>query len=376
MKKIPIAIYRGGTSRAIFFHEKDLPKSIAEQDQIIIEAIGSGHSLQVNGLGGGNPLTSKCAIIGPPGVPEADVNYTFVYPGVTQKIADRKGNCGNISSAVGPFAVNEGLVAATGDQTSVVIYNTNTKALLRATFATPKGRFYPKGDYAIDGAPGTGSRISLEFLSNLELPLLPTGKVQEKLEVPGVSRELVVTILQAGNLAVFCSMAALGINGDPAQWEKDLELWQKMEAVRGAAAVRLGIAETPEEARLMTPAIPKVLAVRRPQPYTDMLGRQQSGESHQFMVLTAAMGVMHRSIAVTGSVATAAAAVLPGSVVNGLRNGEGPEVVIGHPSGQIALTAELDEKNDKWQARKIALNRTAREIMKGYVFVGDQNDHT
>ena len=374
MKKIPIAIYRGGTSRAIFFHEKDLPASIDEQDQIIMQAIGSGHSLQVNGLGGGNPLTSKCAIIGPPGVPEADVNYTFVYPGVTQKIADRKGNCGNISSAVGPFSVNEGLVAATGDQTSVVIYNTNTKALLRATFATRKGRFYQKGDYSIDGAPGTGSCIALEFLSNPELALLPTGNIRERLDVPGVSPELEVTIVQAGNLAVFCSMAALGISGEPAPWEKKLELWQKMEAVRGAAAVRLGMAETPVEARLKTPAVPKVLAVRPPQPYKDVLGRQQSDKSHQFMILTAAMGVMHRSIAVTGSVATAAAAVLPGSVVAGLRIGEGSEVVIGHPSGQIALTAELDEKDGKWQARKIALNRTAREIMKGVVFIEEGED--
>ena len=374
MKKIPIAIYRGGTSRAIFFHEQDLPARVEEQDRIILQAIGSGHSLQVDGLGGGNPLTSKCAIIGPPGVPGADVNYTFVYPGVIRKIADRNGNCGNISSAVGPFCVNAGLIAATGEQTSVLIYNTNTRALLRATFATRKGRFYPKGDYRIDGVPGSGSRIALEFLSQPELPLLPTGQVREKLDVPGVSRELEVSILQAGNLAVFCSMAALGVKGDPAQWEEDAGLWQKMEAVRGAAAVRLGIAETPEAARLKTPAIPKVLAVRRPQPYNDMPGRQQSGESHQFMVLTAAMGVMHRSIAVTGSVAAAAAAVLPGSVVADLRSGEGPEVVIGHPSGQIALTAEIEEKDGKWLARKIALNRTAREILEGFVFIDEAEE--
>ena len=371
MKKIPIAIYRGGTSRALFFHEKDLPESIDEQDKLILEAIGSGHSLQVNGLGGGSPQTSKCAIIGPPSVPEADVNYTFVYPGVIQMIADRKGNCGNISSAVGPFAVNEGLVKAEEDQSTVVIYNTNTNALLRSTFEVRKGRFYPKGNFAIDGAPGTGSRISLEFLSNASLPLLPTGQVREVLDVPGISQELEVTILQAGNLAVFFSMGALNLKTEPEQWEQDVELWQKMEAVRGAAAVRLGMAETMAEARIKTPAVPKVLAVRRPQPYKDLLGRQQSGESHQFMVLTAAMGVMHRSVAVTGSVATAAAAVLPGSIVYNLRDGEGPDVIIGHPSGQISLTAELFEENGKWQAKKIALNRTAREIMKGFVYVED-----
>jgi len=145
---------------------------------------------------------------------------------------------------VGPFTVNERLVAATGDQTSVVIYNTNTQALLRAAFEIRDGRFYSRGDYAIDGAPDTGSRISLEFLGNPERPLLPTGQVRKTLDVPGVSSELAVTIVQAGNLAVFCSMAALGIKGDPADWEKDAGLWQKMEAVRGAAAVRLGMAKT------------------------------------------------------------------------------------------------------------------------------------
>lgn len=369
MKKIPVAIYRGGTSRALFFHEKDLPESPEGQDNIIIQAMGSGHSLQVNGLGGGNPLTSKVAVIGPPSVAGADVDYTFVYPGVMDRVADRKGNCGNISSAVGPFTVNEGLVAAQGDQATVTIHNTNTRALLRATFPVREGRFYSEGDFAIDGAPGTGSRISLEFLGDPTQPLLPTGQIREKLEIPGFPDGVEVSILRPGNLTAFCTMETLGIKGEPDQWEQDADLWQKMEAVRGAAAVRLGMAETSEEAKLKTPAVPKIVAVRKPQPYTDLFGRQHAGESHQFMILTAAFGVMHRAIAVTGSVATAAAAVLSGSVVNDHRQGEGPEVIIGHPSGQISLNAELEENNGTWQAKKIALYRTAREIMKGEVFI-------
>ncbi len=369
MKKIPVAIYRGGTSRGLFFHEKDLPESMEEQDRIILQAVGSGHSLQVNGLGGGNPLTSKCAIIGPPSVPKADLDYTFVYPGVTTQVADRKGNCGNISSAVGPFAVNEGLVDAQGDQATVTIHNTNTRALLRATFPVREGRFDSRGNFVIDGAPGTGSRISIEFLGNPDQPLLPTGQVREKLEILGFPDGVEVSILRVGNLTAFCTMEALGIQGEPALWEKDADIWQKMEAVRGAAAVRVGMAETLEEAQLKTPAVPKIIAVRKPQAYTDLLGRQQAAASHQFMILTAAMGVMHRAIAVTGSVATAAAAVLPGSVVHDHRRGEGAEVIIGHPSGQISLTAELAEVGGTWQANKIALNRTAREIMKGFVFI-------
>ena len=369
MKKIPAAIYRGGTSRSLFFHEKDLPESTEQQDKIILQAMGSGHALQVDGLGGGNPLTSKCAIIGPPSVPEADVDYTFVYPGVSTLIADRRGNCGNISSAVGPFAVNEGLVEPQGDQAVVTIHNTNTRALLRAMFPVRKGGFYSKGDFAIDGVPGTGARISLEFLGGSGQPLLPTGKVREKLDVPGFPQGVEVSILRAGNLAAFCSMAALGIEGGPSLWEKDADIWRKMEAVRGAAAVRLGIVDSVEDARTHSPAIPKIVAVRKPQPYEDLLGRQHAAESHQFAILAAAMGVMHSSAAVSGSVATAAAAVLPGSVVHDQRQGEGPEVIIGHPSGQISLTAELDQVDGVWQSKKIAVNRTAREIMKGFVFV-------
>ena len=369
MKQIPAAIYRGGTSRALFFHEKDLPQDKKRQDKIILQAMGSGHALQVDGVGGGNPLTSKCAIIGPPSVPEADVDYTFVYPGVSTLIADRRGNCGNISSAVGPFSVNEGLVDPAEDRAVVSIYNTNTRAILRATFPVKDGRFDPAGDFAIDGAPGTGSRVSLEFLGSPDQPLLPTGKVREVLDVPGFPQGVEVSILRPGNLTAFCTMAALGIDGEPPSWEKGAEIWRKMEAVRGAAAVRLGLVDTLEEARANSPAVPKIVAVRKPQTYTDLIGRQQTAESHQFMILTAAMGVMHPAIAVTGSVATAAAAVLPGSVVHDHRAGEGPEVVIGHPSGQISLIAEVEQVDGVWQSKKIALNRTAREIMKGYVFV-------
>jgi len=233
-KQIPVAIYRGGTSRALFFHKSDLPDSIEEQDELVLNAFGSGHPLQIDGLGGGNPLTSKCAVIGPSTVSGADVDYTFLYPAVETRMVDRKGNCGNISSAVGPFAVNGKLVPATGDTTSVLIHNTNTRSLLRATFTTRDGRFFPDGDFSIDGVPGTGSRIALEFLGDSSQPLLPTGNVLDQLEIPELGRAIDVTILRAGNLTVFCKMENLEISGDPDTWLSNEVLWQKMEAVRGA----------------------------------------------------------------------------------------------------------------------------------------------
>ena len=368
-KQILVAIYRGGTSRALFFHKAHLPERVEEQDELILNAFGSGHPLQIDGLGGGNPLTSKCAVISPPTVPEADVDYTFLYPAVETRMVDRKGNCGNISSAVGPFAVNEKLVPATGDVTSVLIHNTNTRSLLRATFATRDSRFFPEGDFSIDGVPGTGSRIALEFLGDPSHPLLPTGNVREQLEISELGRAIDVTILRAGNLTVFCKMDNLGISGDPHDWQNDEGLWRKMEAVRGAGAVRLGMADTLAEAREKTPAVPKIVAVGPPEAYTDLQGRKLAKENYQIRTLMAAMGVMHRSVAVTATVATAAAAVLPGSVVYDIREGGGPDVRIGHPSGTLTATAELVQKDGVWEARKVAINRTARQILQGTVFV-------
>jgi 2-methylaconitate cis-trans-isomerase PrpF len=368
-KKIPVAMYRGGTSRALFFHKSDLPESMEEQDELVLRAFGSGHPLQVDGLGGGNPLTSKCAVIGPPTVPEVDIDYTFLYPAVETRMVDRKGNCGNISSAVGPFAVNENLVQATGDTTSVLIHNTNTRSLLRATFATREGRFFPDGDFSIDGVPGTGSRIDLEFLGDPSQPLLPSGNVRDQLEIPELGRTIDVTILRAGNLTVFCRMDDLEINGNPEAWKNDEVLWRKMEAVRGAGAVYLGMAKTLAEAREKSPAVPKIVAVGPPEAYTDLQGRKLEKGSYQVRTLMAAMGVMHRSVAVTATVSTAAAAVLPGSVVYELREGKGSDVHIGHPSGTLKALAELDRKDGLYEAGKVAISRTARQILQGTVFV-------
>ena len=369
LNELPISIYRGGTSRAVFLHKKDLPKGIAEQDEIVLKIFGSGHPLQVDGLGGGNPLTSKCALIGPPSVVDADVDYTFLYPGVERRIVDRKGNCGNISSAVGPFAVNEGLVQATGECTSVRIHNTNTGAIMCATFHTKEGRFDPEGESSIDGVPGSGSSILLEFLGKSEHALLPTGSITDRLEIDPYGLSLKTTILQAGNLTVFCMMEDLGIEGEPASWQSDEELWRRMEAVRAAAAVKLGMVDSAAQAKELSPAIPKIVAVGPPVAYTDLLGRERKPEEYQLRVLGAAMGVMHRAFAITATVATAAAAVLPGSVVHAIRAGEGKDILIGHPSGILPAKADLSQHAGVWVADKVAIQRTARHIMRGTVFV-------
>jgi 2-methylaconitate cis-trans-isomerase PrpF len=368
-KTIPVSIYRGGTSRAVFFHQADLPKKISEQDKLVLDVMGSGHPLQVDGLGGGNPLTSKCAVIGPPSVPDADVDYTFLYPAVERSLVDRKGNCGNISSAVGPFAVNEGLVSATGEHTSVNIHNTNTGALICATFHTKDGKFDPEGDFSIDGVPGAGSSILLEFLGKPGQALLPTGTVKDQLKIAPYGMTLDTTIVQAGNLTVFCKMEDLGIEGEPSSWQSDEELWRKMEAVRSAAAVRLGMVDSPELAKELSPAVPKIVAVGPPAAYTDLMGRDRAPEDSQIRVLGAAMGVMHRAFAITATVATAAACVLPGSVAYEIRAGDGKDILIGHPSGVLPAKASLSQDGGIWVADNVGVKRTARHILRGSVMV-------
>jgi 2-methylaconitate cis-trans-isomerase PrpF len=185
--KIPCAIYRGGTSKPIFFMEEDLPKDNKKRDQIVLEAFGSPDLRQIDGLGGADPLTSKVAYIAPPTVPDTDVNYTFGYVGIAQPVIDYTGNCGNTSAAVGPFALLRGLIQPVEPVTQVRIYNTNTKRTILAEFRVKDGQFLSEGDFKIDGVPGTGSKILLDFIGSggsVTGKLLPTGKVRDEIKFP------------------------------------------------------------------------------------------------------------------------------------------------------------------------------------------------
>ena len=162
-RKIPCVIQRGGTSKGIYLHEKDLPKDPELRGRVILAIFGSPDRRQIDGLGGADPLTSKCAIIGPPEKPDADINYTMVQVDITKPVLDLRGNCGNISSGVGPFAIDEGLVPVPEPETIVRIFNTNTKKILKAFVQTSQGKSKYTGDYSIDGVPGTSSKILLDY---------------------------------------------------------------------------------------------------------------------------------------------------------------------------------------------------------------------
>jgi 2-methylaconitate cis-trans-isomerase PrpF len=221
--KIPCAIFRGGTSKPIFFLEKDLPHDAKKRDQAVLAAFGSPDLRQIDGLGGADPLTSKVAYIGPPTIPNTDINYTFGYVGIVQPVIDYTGNCGNTSAAVGPFALLRGLIKPKEPVTKVRIYNTNTKKIIVAEFPVRDGAFDSEGSFHIDGVPGTGSKILLDFIDSggsVTGKLLPTGKVKEEVKFPTVGT-LTVSMVDAANPFVFVRAADLGLQGNATSEEID-----------------------------------------------------------------------------------------------------------------------------------------------------------
>jgi hypothetical protein len=229
--KIPCAHYRGGTSKPVFFLEKDLPVDPKKRDQLVLGVFGSPDVRQIDGLGGADPLTSKVAYIGPPTVRGTDINYTFGYVGIAQPVIDYTGNCGNTSAAVGPFALLRGLIEPKEPVTRVRIYNTNTKKIIVAEFPVRDGEFVSEGNFSIDGVPGTGSKILLDFLDSggsVTGKLLPTGKVREEIKFPTLGT-LTVSMVDAANPFVFVRAGDLGVKGN-----------ESMDEIAGNAVLRRG----------------------------------------------------------------------------------------------------------------------------------------
>jgi 2-methylaconitate cis-trans-isomerase PrpF len=266
-RRIPCVIQRGGTSKGVYLHEKDLPKDPESRNKVILAIFGSPDRRQIDGLGGADPLTSKCAIIGPPERRDADINYTMAQVDITKPILDFKGNCGNISSGVGPFAIDEGLVPVKEPETVVRIYNTNTKKILKAYVQTHQGKTKYAGEYAIDGVPGTSSKILLDYSATggtLKGKLLPTGKPVDVMSVPSIGT-FEISCVDAANPTCFIKPDVLGFSGMEGPLDqKVLDALSKIELIRGTAAKMLGLVDDPAEARFKSPTLPMLAFVREP----------------------------------------------------------------------------------------------------------------
>lgn len=375
-RAIPAVFMRGGTSKAIMFHARDLPADRAEWDAIFMAAMGTPdpYGRQLNGMGGGVSSLSKVCVLAPSERDDADVDYTFAQVLIREGRVDYKGNCGNMSSAVGPFAVDEGLVRPNGDTATVRIYNTNTKKIIHGTFALEDGRAKVAGDLAIPGVGGTGAPVRLDFLQPGGATtgrLLPSGRVLDRLDVPGFGM-IEASLVDAANAAAFIRARDIGLTGLelPDQLDARPDILALLDAIRLQASIRMGIARDAEAARMIS-SVPYIGFVSPPAEAPTLSGETIAAGAIDLAARIISNGQPHRALPLTGSLCTAVAARIAGTVVaDCLAEGvaDGP-LRLGMPSGVLTVGADVAQEGGEWVARAGSFYRTARRLFDGRVWI-------
>lgn len=375
--RIPAVFMRGGTSNAVVFKQSDLPRDRALWDEIFLAAIGSPdpYGRQLDGMGGGISSLSKVCVVGPSSRPDADIDYTFAQVQVKDAKVDYSGNCGNMSSAMGPFAVDEGIVKVSGKEALVRIHNTNTKKIIWARFPLDEGLAAVDGDLAIPGVSGTGAPVRLEFRDPGGATtgrLLPTGNVVDTLEVPGYGR-FRASLVDAANATCFLDAADLGLRGTemPEELDRNTELLKKLGAIRIAASLAMGIAKTAEEAAEKR-TVPFIGFVCGPQDAATLSGERIAAGSVDLTARVISNGQPHRALPLTVTLCTAVAARIEGTLVNrAARPNADPEaeIRIAMPSGVLTVAATVRKKDGTWHAEQGAFYRTQRRMFEGFVLV-------
>jgi hypothetical protein len=368
----PAVLMRGGTSKGAFLKPEDLPEPGNLRDRVILAAYGSPDPRQVDGVGGANPLTSKVAIVSASQREDADVDYLFGQVRIGEPVIDYSGTCGNLLSAVGPFALDEGMLPATEPVTKVRIHLVNTGQLVVAEVPVVRGRARVEGSSEIAGVLGTGASIQLDFSSTagtLGRGLLPTGLASERLVLPS-GAEVPVSIVDVANPCVFVAAGELGLAAATLLAEElDEGVVDELLAIRSAAAVRLGLVESADRAGAESPAIPKVYAVHPPVDFVDRYARPVPGREVSVLGRGLSMGRPHAAYALSAAICTGAAASIPGTVVAGCADAGGT-IRIGHPSGVSAVEVDvrLDQGGDH-RLLRASVERTARRLMSGLLYV-------
>ena len=384
--RIPATYMRGGTSKGVFFRLQDLPEAAREpgaaRDALLMRVIGSPdpYGKHTDGMGGATSSTSKCVIVSPSTRPGHDVDYLYGQVAIDTAFVDWSGNCGNLSTAVGPFAIASGIIDAArlprDGVVAVRVWQANIGKTIVVHVPVRDGEVQETGDFELDGVTFPAAEIVLEFLDPADEgegeggATLPTGNVVDRLDVPGVG-ELEVSLVNAGIPPVFVNAADLGyrgtelqgaINGDP------LAL-ARLESIRAHAAVRMGlIADTSlASGRQHTP---KLAFVAPPADYLASSGRTVAAAEIDLLVRAMSMGKLHHAMMGTAAVAIATAAAIPGTLVNRAAGGGQRESIrFGHPSGTLQVGAQAEQVSGQWVVRKAVMSRSARVLMEGWVRV-------
>lgn len=371
---LPAVFMRGGSSKGVFFHARDVPWERAVLDPILLAVLGSPdpYGRQIDGMGGGISSLSKAVVIGAPTHPDADVDYTFAQVAVDRPQVDWSANCGNLSSAVGPFAVDEGVVrVADGPEALVRIHQVNTRRIIHARFPVAGGKAATEGDYAIDGVAGSGARVRLDFLDpggTRGRGLLPSGRPVDEIDLPDAGR-FPATLIDAASPAMFVPADHLGLSGTetPEEIETRPGLMALLDRLRREGGVRMGLAADPASVAL---ASPRIALVAPPAESRTLDGRIVAADRQDILVRMISMERAHRAVPLTGAMALGIAARVQGTVPHALARPGAEEVRVGHPSGVLAVGARLSRAADgSVRADAALVFRTARRLMQGQVAV-------
>lgn len=377
LRTIPCTILRGGTSKGVYLLDNDLPQEPDLRDKVLLAIFGSPDKRQIDGLGGADPLTSKLAIVGLSNKPDIDIEYTFGQVDIEEAKIFYHSMCGNITSGVGPFAINSGLVKAKDGITKVRMYNRNTGKEIIAEVPVVNGRASCIGDYSIAGVPGTGAKINVDFsgtAGSLTGKLLPTGNPRDVLDIPGVGL-IEVSIVDCSTCQIYVRAKDVGLEGteSPKDVDSQPELLKKLEAIRAYATYYIGLADSATSASEKRRNTPHLAIVSEAKDYKNHLTKAEiSADSVDFVARMMFMQIMHKTYAGTGSVCVAVASQVPGTVVHEVARSKSQNrgyVNFGHPAGIIEVEVEVSQSNGKFTVERAAIGRTARMIMEGNVYV-------
>ncbi|CAB3797259.1 2-methyl-aconitate isomerase [Paraburkholderia caffeinitolerans] len=384
--KIPATYIRGGTSKGVFFRLQDLPEAAQKpgeaRDKLLMRVIGSPdpYGKQIDGMGGATSSTSKTVIVAKSSKPDHDVDYLFGQVAIDKAFVDWSGNCGNLSAAVGPFAISGGLVdpsriPANGTAT-VRIWQANIGKTIVAHVPITNGEVQETGDFELDGVTFPAAEVQLEFLDPAAEEegaggaMFPTGQLVDDLEVPGVGT-LKATMINAGIPTIFVNAEAIGYTGMELQdaINGDAEALKKFETIRAHGALRMGLIKNLDEIATRQHT-PKIAFVAKPQAYAASSGKRVEAGDVDLLVRAMSMGKLHHAMMGTAAVAIGTAAAIPGTLVNlAAGGGERNAVRFGHPSGTLRVGAEAHEENGEWVVKKAIMSRSARVLMEGSVRV-------
>jgi len=384
--KIPATYMRGGTSKGVFFRLEDLPPAAqvpgAARDALLLRVIGSPdpYGKQIDGMGGATSSTSKTVILSKSSRPDHDVDYLFGQVSIDKPFVDWSGNCGNLSAAVGPFAISNGLIDASRipdkGVVTVRIWQANIGKTIVAHVPITDGAVQETGDFELDGVTFPAAEVQLEFMDpaadeeGAGGSMFPTGNLVDDLEVPGVGT-LKATMINAGIPTIFVNADAIGYTGTELQdaINSDAKALAMFETIRAHGAMRMGLIKTLEEAAKRQHT-PKVAFVAPPASYVSSSGKQVQAGDIDLLVRALSMGKLHHAMMGTAAVAIGTAAAIPGTLVNlAAGGGERNTVRFGHPSGTLRVGAEAKQIDGEWTVTKAIMSRSARVLMEGWVRV-------